>query len=342
MLRRTVLAAMAGLPALKWVSAAEARTGLALSDFYAHDPFIVADEETRTYYLYTAMGPRQSGDGRASVVAYQSSDLESWSGPQTVFTVPDGIWANPADGAWAPEVHRYQGKFYMFVTLHNNSRLLDEPTPVTHPVYQGKPAALHLRGTQIFIADSPRGPFRVLGAGTATPPEYMALDGTFYMEDGVPFIIYAHEWIQVLDGTMEAIQLKPDLSGSVGEPFYLFKASDAPWLAEQRTTSAKPRTYVTDGPFLYRTSGKRLVMLWSSYRDGLYMETLAYSETGKLKGPWRQAAPLVGDDSGHGMLFHTFEGKLMMVLHQPFQKAHAKLFEMRDTGDSIAVVREWK
>ncbi len=31
---------------------------LALSDFYAHDPFILADAATKTYYLYTAIGPQ--------------------------------------------------------------------------------------------------------------------------------------------------------------------------------------------------------------------------------------------------------------------------------------------
>ena len=313
----------------------------ALSEFFAHDPFILADAASKTYYLYTAIGARQSANGHAGVVAYKSTNLKAWDGPYVVFSVPDSIWADPADGAWAPEVHRYGGKFYLFVTLHNNSKLLDEPTPVTHPIYQGKPAPLHLRGTQIFIADSPDGPFQILGKNSATPPGFMALDGTFYVEDGIPYMIYAHEWIQVLDGTMEAIRLAPDLTASVGEPSYLFKGSDAPWLAEQRGTSANPRTYVTDGPFLYRTRNGRLLMLWSSYQDGLYMEALAYSVSGKLKGPWRQSAPLVGNDSGHGMLFHTFDGKLMLVLHQPFRQAHAKLFEMRDTGDSVAVDREW-
>jgi len=41
-------------------------------------------------------------------------------------------------------------------------------------------------------------------------------------------MVYAHEWIQVIDGTMEAIRLKDDLSDSIGEPIHLFKASDAP------------------------------------------------------------------------------------------------------------------
>jgi GH43 family beta-xylosidase len=310
---------------------------LKLPDFNAHDPFILAYQPTRTYYLYTAIGARQSGTNHAGVVAYTSRNLTDWEGPKLVFSVPDNLWANPADGAWAPEVHEYKGKFYLFVTLHNQNRPIPEPTPVTHPIYQGKPAALHLRGTQVFIASSPAGPFTQLGPDSASPKDSMALDGTLFIEDGVPYMVYAHEWIQVLDGTMEAIRLSSDLSRSEGEPFYLFKGSDAPWLAEQQTASNKARTYVTDGPFLYRTTKGKLLMLWSSYKDGLYMQALAFSDSGKLRGPWRQTAPLVGDDSGHGMLFHRFDGKLMLVLHHPFQRAHAKIFEMEDTGTSVKV-----
>ncbi len=186
------------------------------------------------------------------------------------------------------------------------------------------------------------GRFSYLARAALRPVTSWHLDGTFYLENEVPYMVYAHEWIQTLDGTMEAIRMTPDLSSSVGEPFYLFKGSDAPWLSEQHGTSAKARTYVTDGPFVYRTRNGKLLMLWSSYRDGQYMEALAYSVSGKLEGPWRQSAPLVGDDSGHGMLFRTFDDKLMLVLHHPFRQAHAVLYEMRDTGDTIVVDHEWK
>ena len=62
-------------------------------------------------------------------------------------------------------------------------------------------------------------------------------------------------------------------------------------------------------------------MLWSSYERGrLRANGLARSKSGELKGPWEQLPPLVRGDSGHGMLFHTFDGQLMMVLHRPFKR----------------------
>jgi hypothetical protein len=197
-----------------------------------------------------------------------------------------------------------------------------------------------MRGTQIFVAGTPDGPFVPLANHPAPPSDLMTLDGTLFVEDGVPYMVYAHEWLQVLDGTIEAVPLKPELTASAGAPFVLFKASEAPWLHSQEKKADQQATYVTDGPCLYRTKTGKLLMLWSSYRDGLYVETLASSTTAKLRGPWKQGDVLVGNDSGHGMLFESFDGKLMMVLHQPFRQARGKLFEMEDTGDTVRVKRQ--
>jgi len=50
----------------------------------------------------------------------------------------------------------------------------------------------------------------------------------------------------------------------------------------------------------------------------------------------------VGHDSGHGMLFHAFDGRLMLVLHHPFdgRSSKAHLYEIEDTGDPIRVKKE--
>jgi hypothetical protein len=97
---------------------------------------------------------------------------------------------------------------------------------------------------------------------------------------------------------------------------------------------------VTDGPELFRTKTGHLLMLWSSYRDGLYVQTQARSITGKLRGPWVQGDILVDGDSGHGMLFTAFDGRLMLILHQPFKNARGKLFEVEDAGDTLRIIRQ--
>lgn len=81
-------------------------------------------------------------------------------------------------------------------------------------------------------------------------------------------------------------------------------------------------------------------MLWSSYERDLYVQTIARSETGRLEGPWQQLPPLLHHDSGHGMLFRSFEGKLMLIVHRPFRNARGKIYEMEDEGDHLRIVRE--
>ena len=59
------------------------------------------------------------------------------------------------------------------------------------------------------------------------------------------------------------------------------------------------------------------------------------------KAHGEQLDPLVDGDSGHGMLFRTFDGQLMLVLHHPFGRptTRARLYDMEDTGDAVRVVR---
>jgi hypothetical protein len=318
------------------------REGLKLTEIHAHDPWMLADQSTHTYYMYVGFYANSNGVRRSGIETYKSKDLVSWSGPYEVFDVPKDSWANTAQGVWAPEVHLYKNRYYLFATLNNYDKPLpkqDDASKDTQVniVYRG--GGQHLRGTQVFIADTPEGPFKTIVDSPIAPSNLMTLDGTFYIEDGIPYMVYAHEWVQLLDGTMEAIQMKDDLSGANGKPFFLFKASDAPWLAGRHDAWNTPQIYVSDGPELYRTRNGVLLMLWSSYRQGLYVETLAHSDNGKLSGHWKQDGVLVGEDSGHGMLFKDFDGRLMLILHQPFdgRLSHAKLFEMEDTGDSIRI-----
>ena len=178
-----------------------------LADFWVHDPFILANESDRTYYLYT------SAKDAPVVTVYRSADLRNWVGPTTVFTIPDGSWANPAESPWAPEVHEFEGRFYLFTTLHDSTHALPAASDGTSQLSarhrDGQVYAPVARGTVIAVASSPLGPFELLDLeGPVAPREFMTLDGTLYVdESGEPWMVYAHEWVQLLDGTIEAIRL---------------------------------------------------------------------------------------------------------------------------------------
>ena len=194
------------------------------------------------------------------------------------------------------------------------------------------------RGSQVLVSDSPLGPFTAFENRSTLPPDMMTLDATLWEEDGVPYIVYAHEWVQIKDGTIEIMQMTPDLSHAVGDPVTLIHAGDAPWAERQHPEGV----YVTDAPWLYRTRTGKLLMIWSSFGAGGYMVGIAESTSGRLAGPWvHQPGALFPEGGGHPMLFRRFDGQLMMVLHQPNDggRERAKLFEIEDTGESLRIQR---
>lgn len=301
---------------------------LRINDINIRDPYILPDAQSHFYYMYASSSSTdQEGQTIGGVAVYKSKDLEHWEGPEKVFTVSSDNWITGA--VWAPEVHAYNGKYYLFATL--NSDLEWKKEREDWPRYT-------FRGTQIFCADTPNGPFRAFDRVPQTPMDYMALDGTLWVEDGTPYMVFCHEWVQTVDGTMEAVELTSDLSSATGRPLSLFCASSAGW-----TPAGKDR-YVTDGCFLYRTRTGKLLMIWSSFTAEGYALGIAESVTGKVCGPWKHhPSPLFNKDSGHGMIFKTFDGKLCIAFHQPNsprgdERAH--IFEIEDTGNTLVVKQE--
>lgn len=306
----------------------DADAPLQLPSMPLHDPWIVADIKTKTYFLFTRNDARVSGENSLGVMAYRSKDLKNWSKPAVVFKLPVDNWAN--DGAWAPEVHLWNGKWYMFVTFHNEALPLEGAG--RRPLYR--------RSTILAAADRLAGPFSPVRAGAPiVDASRMTLDGTLYLDrKGKPWLVYSHEWLQTTDGTIEAVPLDNDLA-PIGDPKILFHGSAARW-ADGKPQKEGDTIYVTDGPELFTTRTGTLLMLWSSYDKDGYVQGLARSTSGNILGPWEQLPPLVRQDSGHGMLFQSFDGSLMMVLHRPFKNARGKLYVMKDIGESVEIVRE--
>lgn len=298
------------------------RSDIDLSTERIRDPNVWVDRASGTYYMVSTtdrVGPNR----RPAVVAFTSKDLKRWNGPHVIFEVPEGFWAQKA--IWAPELHSYKGKFYLLATF-SSDELLPEQWRDWLPRVK--------RGTQVLVADSPLGPFKPFENRSTLPTDMMTLDGTLWEEDGVPYMVFAHEWVQVKDGTIEYVPMKGDLSATAGEPKRLFHASDATWTRKNLEYGST----VTDAPWLYRTRTGKLLMLWSSFGTGNYTVGIATSQSGKLAGPWIQQDPIYTKDGGHPMLFKRLDGQLMMILHSPNKlRERAKLFEVEDLGDTLRV-----
>lgn len=286
-------------------------------DINIRDPFVLVYDNT--YYMYGTRGETCWGEA-TGFDCYISKDLENWSEAIEVFHKPEGFWADM--NCWAPEVYAYEGSFYMFATF--------------------KSSHLH-GGTAILKADSPTGPFIEHSDRQITPKDWECIDGTFYQaEDGRVYMVFVHEWVQISDGAICAVELSKDLKQAIGGPVDLFHASEATGWVKTITNKHRPGNhYVTDGPFLYQTQNDKLVMLWSSFGEEGYTEALAYHEGNGIVGKWTQDDRLLfKKDGGHGMIFKDLQGRLLLTLHSPNEhlKEYPHFYELKEKDDTLWLI----
>lgn len=304
-----------------------AKNHVPLDSIVLSDPCILPDRATMTYYM-TGTGGK----------LWKSKDLRYWDGPYTVAETDPASWMGPKPMIWAAELHPYKDKYYYFATFTNPE--------VKIGTFRGN--EIERRAYHVLVSDKAEGPYRPMEDKTYLPAEKPTLDGTLWVDtDGKPYMVYCYEWLQTWDSTIEKIELKPDLSGSMGEGQLLFRASDSPWSREVidgDTVASK----VTDGPYLFRTQTGRLGMIWTSWIYDVYTQGVAYSESGTLDGPWvQEEQPITPPNFGHGMLFRTFDGQLLMSVHSHkdinshFHRV-PHLFKVDDSGDKIVVEEEYR
>lgn len=291
---------------------------LSRHDIHIRDPFVLPLPAEKRYLLFgTTAGKNAWAGPGLGFDCFVSTDLENWEGPIAAFRPPADFWANTQ--FWAPECFPWQGRYYLFASFARDERQ---------------------RGTQILVADHAEGPYRPHSEGPVTPREWECLDGTLFVDNaGMPWMVFCHEWVQVEDGEMCAIPLDTDLRCAIGKPTLLFRASDATW-SRPFSKSGRENNRVTDGPFFHRGVDGSLLMLWSTLGPEGYAMGYALSETGGILGPWRQSpAPLFDKDGGHGMLFRTFDGRLMLTIHVPncSPKERMHLLEIEECTQGLKV-----
>ncbi|MCR4613327.1 MAG: glycoside hydrolase family 43 protein [Bacteroidaceae bacterium] len=306
------------------------RDNVPLDSITMSDPFVLADEATQMYYM--------TGTGG---MLWKSKDLARWSGPYRVAEVDSASWMGPRPMIWAAELHKYQGKYYYFATFTNHAVKID--------TVMGN--VIERRACHVLVSDKAEGPYRPIRGGDATylPADRPTLDASLWIEpDGTPYLIYCHEWLQNRNGTVECIPLKPDFSGTTGKATILFCASDSPWSREETKDGSVRPNMVTDGPWLFRTKKGRLGMLWTSWIGKVYTQGVAYSESGSIFGPWIQEKnPITPPNFGHGMMFRTFDGRLLLSIHSHNVNHRGQyvrrpcFFTLDDKGDKLKVGHQY-
>lgn len=273
------------------------------------DPFIL--KEGDTYYLY---GTRAKDFGKKvnGFDVYTTKDLIHFSEPRVCFD--SGKWNMNREVNWAPEVHKYNNSYYMFATFTKENGL---------------------RGVYVLKSDNPDGEFQPHSKGAVTPDEWECLDGTLYInKNNEPYLVFCHEHTQIIDGTVCYIKLRDDLTQSIGEPVYMFSGSTPDWADKK----PEGEHYITDGPFMYRTTGGELLLIWSTFVNHMYCQCVAKSSNGELDGEFIHLPPIITNDGGHGMIFKAND-KLYLTFHTPNKslEEHPTFKELIDTGDSIVI-----
>ncbi|MBE6585419.1 MAG: hypothetical protein E7645_02705 [Ruminococcaceae bacterium] len=258
--------------------------GIIVSDISKlRDPCILVVDDT--YYAYGT-----------NWKLYKNTSKElggPWKQIKNIVEIPADVDTNK----WAPEVHVYNGSYYMFTTYKSKST--------------GK------RGCTIMKSDSPEGPFVEITNGHITPKDWDAIDGTLYVDpEGQPWMVFVHEWTSAKNGigTFAAAKLSEDFTHFISEPIELFAADEPAWATAQ----------VTDGCWMYTTKEGELLMLWSNFEPAGYTVAIARSSNGRLDGEWIHEGSLLysenytGEhDGGHGMIFKDLNGQMYLSMHSP-------------------------
>lgn len=274
-------------------------------DINIRDPFVLVVDGK--YYMYGTRA-KNFGIKTNGFDVYIGDDLENWSEPKEVFNSSN--WGMNTAVNWAPEVHLFNGSFYMFATFT-------------------KPNGL--RGTYILKSDTPDGEFKPHSEGAITPLEWECLDGTLYVENGKPYCVFCHEHTQILNGTVCFVELSDDLTHAVSEPIELFAASS--YLNREASESCHN---VTDGPFMYKMEDGKLLMIWSTCANN-YVQCIATSDNGSIFGKWSHLKPIFDDDGGHGMIFKALNGDLKLTLHCPNKTDYERpvFFDIKEENGTL-------
>lgn len=308
------------------------------------DPYIVLHDGT--YYMYATTGEK-------TLSYYTSDDLENWNEGGTAFEIAEDSWAYK--DVWAAEVHKYNGRFYLFVSLLGKPEFYqpEDPDKEKPEICPKRLRERLMRGTQIAVSDTPKGPFVPLVNRPVTPAGQSCIDGTLFVKDGVPYIFYSHDWPDCYRkgenayvGQICAARLSDDLKEIVGEPWVVYNSNESPISAKTPHHINEPddvfTRYGSDAPFVQTLSDGKLLLTWSPYLQNNYVVLGVVSESGSVCGPWKHMEqPIFDGNGGHAMFFRNKSGELCMVLHAPESDMleRANIFVMCEKDGVLAIER---
>ncbi|MEH6407184.1 MAG: glycoside hydrolase family 43 protein [Leeuwenhoekiella sp.] len=265
---------------------------------YLADPTIFLDNGT--YYLYGTKGDNRI-DGEGFLV-YTSGDLKSWKGP---VGVSDGFALKKGDafgtkGFWAPQVFKYNSKYYMAYTANEN--------------------------IAIATSDSPLGPF--VNDKKALEAPVRQIDPFILFDNGKAFLYH----VRLQNGNRIFVaEMTADLKEIKTETLTECIAAENGW--ENTENSDWP---VSEGPTVIKKDN--LYYLLYSANDFRNVDyAVGFATSNNPLGPWEKSKlnPIISNKkipyngTGHGDLFMDQEGTMHYVMHTHFSNSKV---QPRKTG----------
>ncbi len=267
-------------------------------DIRIRDPFIFV--ENGRYYMLGTTGNDCWNRG-STLMLYSSADLENFEllGGMAEENVFEG-YVN----IWAPELHKYNGKYYIIVSVFREEKG---------------------RGSIILVSDTLLGKFTPLTGEYITPLGWWCLDATMFVWKEKPYLIFSNEWIYTVtndgDGALFVAELSEDLTALVGRPKKIVSGKYCGFSRELTHTDGV-KGYVAEGPFAAEEEGK-IALYWSTYTQTGY--SVAKSVAQDIFGEYVFEKFVFTDDGGHSMNFTDLNGKRKLALHQPNQSPLERL-----------------
>ncbi len=252
------------------------------------DPFVMYDSASGLYYMYC------TGD---YFKCFSSETLKSWESHGSAYTVTDKSFGTK--NFWAPEVYAINGEYIMVYSAANE-------------------AGRHSIG--IAKSDSPQGPFTDIYDRPLFAPDYSVIDASLLFDGDNVYLYYSKDCSEnIVDGKKTSqifgIELKSDLSGTVGEP-KLLATPDTAW--EMKSGS----TLWNEGPCVFKENGIYYLLYSANYyitANYAVGYATATSPLGEYKKS--QSNPILQGDgettagTGHCSVVRTPGGELYIAYH---------------------------
>ncbi|WP_416445761.1 glycoside hydrolase family 43 protein [Leeuwenhoekiella sp. A16] len=251
---------------------------------YLADPTIFLNEGT--YYLYGTKGDNTiEGEG---FLVYTSQDLKTWKGPAGK---KDGFALKKGDafgtkGFWAPQVFKFNSKYYMAYTANEN--------------------------IAIASSESPLGPF--VNDKKALEASVKQIDPFIFFDDGKAYLFH----VRLQNGNRIFVaEMTSDLKQIKAETLTECITAEKGW--ENTQNADWP---VSEGPTVIKKDNLYYLLYSANdFRNPDYAVGYATSES--LFGPWIKSKtnPIMSKENlglngtGHGDLFLDKNGRMNYVLH---------------------------